>query len=125
MKRSSRPGQPDRVDAAQPARSVPSPHSTAGVDSAASALGTAAPLARSIDLHIDELVLHGFSPTVRQLIADAVARELTSLLESGGLTLDQSVDLEFLSGAFRATNTGRPESTGAGIARAIYGGLRR
>lgn len=125
MKRSLRPGQPDQVHATQRAPSAPPRHSTAGVDSSVSALGTAAPSTPSIDLHIDELVLLGFSPAVRQPIAEAVVRELTSLLESGDLTLDQSVELEFLSGAFRASNTGRPESTGTGIARAIYGGLRR
>lgn len=124
MKKNSRPAQPNLVRATQH-EPVPTPHATPSVDSAVSALGTAAPSARSIDLHIDELVLHGFSPTARQPIADAVARELTSLLESGDLTLDQSVELEFLSGAFRAPNTGRPESTGAGIARAIHGGLRQ
>jgi hypothetical protein len=114
MKHIDGPSLPDRVP----------PHPTADVSYAAAALGTPAPPARSIDLLIDEMVLHGFSPAERQPIADAVAHELSALMERGGLPWDQSAELDFLSGAFRATAAGRPESIGAGIARAIYGGLR-
>jgi len=44
--------------------------------------GTARP---SIQLHIEELVLHGFSPHDRHHIADAVQNELTRLLADRGL----------------------------------------
>ena len=39
----------------------------------------------NIELHIEELVLHGFSPRDRDAIGEAVQRELTRLfVEQGG-----------------------------------------
>ena len=39
----------------------------------------------NIELHIEELVLHGFPPTQRHAIADAVRDELAARLSSGDL----------------------------------------
>ena len=39
----------------------------------------------SLEVHIEELVLHGFAPQDRYRIGDAVERELARLLESQGL----------------------------------------
>ena len=81
-----------------------------------------APKFGSIEVHINELVLHGFPAADRRPIADAIERELSGLLTHEGLPAADSFDTEFHNGGtFRA---GR-ESAGANVARAIYGGLRR
>ena len=87
---------------------------------------------QSVELHIDELVLHGFSPADRYPIADAIERELTRLFIQEGLPPSVAVEREVArvdGGAFRVaaggTQESRQESAGARVARAIYGGLRR
>lgn len=81
---------------------------------------------RSIEVHIDELVLHGFSQADRRPIADAIERELSALLACDGLPVARSFEIEHLNGGtFRVGETARPESAGASVARAIYGGLGR
>lgn len=87
---------------------------------------------RALEIHIDELVLHGFSPGDRYPIADAVERELTRLFIQEGLppSLAHAAEIARIDGgAFRVAAVGKQESkqesTGAHVARAIYGGLRR
>jgi hypothetical protein len=87
---------------------------------------------QSVELHIDELVLHGFSPSDRYPIADAIQRELTRLFIQEGLPPSVAVEGEVArvdGGAFRVAASGtqesRQESAGERVARAIYGGLRR
>lgn len=87
---------------------------------------TAPAMPRSIEVHIEELVLHGFSQADRRPIADAVERELSSLFAREGLLAEQSVEIERVNGGtFRLGEKEREESAGKGVARAIYGGLRR
>jgi len=62
---------------------------------------------KNIELHIEELVLHGLSPGDRYRIGEAVEQELTRLLADQGV----------------------PESLERGgeighVAKAVYGGLR-
>lgn len=87
----------------------------------------AAPAApRPIEVHIEKLVLHGFSQADRRPIADAVERELSSLLAREGLPAEQDCEIERVNGGtFRMGEKQREGSAGKGIARAIYGGLRR
>jgi hypothetical protein len=81
-----------------------------------------------VRLRIDELRLHGFAPSDRYSIADAVERELGRLLETeglppgfaGGIALDR-ID----AGSIQLAGASKPAEIGARIARAIYGGLRR
>ncbi|MBX3234560.1 MAG: hypothetical protein KF814_00290 [Nitrospiraceae bacterium] len=81
---------------------------------------------RSIEVHIEELVLHGFSQADRRPIADAVERELSSLFLREGLPADRSFEIERMNGGtFRVDEKDREGSTGKGAARAIYGGLSR
>jgi len=79
-------------------------------------------------LHIDELVLHGFAPTDRHRIADAVVGELSRLLGEGGLPEAwsagdrvhvQSVD----AGRFEVAPGARADRIGNQIAQATYQGL--
>jgi hypothetical protein len=81
----------------------------------------------AIEVRIDELVLRGFSPHERYAIAEAVQCELTLLLETQGLPAGAQLSCEH--GTLRAPQatlppSPSPDSTGAAIARAIYGGLR-
>lgn len=86
----------------------------------------AAAAPRSIEVHVEELVLHGFSQADRRPIADAVERELASLLAREGLPAEQSFEIERVNGGtFRVGEKQPGASAGKGVAGAIYGGLRR
>jgi len=79
-----------------------------------------------VELEIEELVLHGFAPGDRHRIAGAIERELARLLGEEGMpsALSRARSIEQLDGGtFEAKPRAKPESTGAQIARAIYGGL--
>ncbi|MCI0539362.1 MAG: hypothetical protein L0Z50_29490 [Verrucomicrobiales bacterium] len=77
----------------------------------------------SIELHIEELVLHGFAPRDRYRIAEALQRELV-------LRLAQENALQRLArdGAFQSLDAGavhinagaRPETMGARMGEAIH-----
>jgi hypothetical protein len=80
----------------------------------------------NIDLHIDELVLHGFAPTERRAIAEAVQRELTRLFTEQGIhpSLSNSYKAERVDGgAFQVQPGAKGNTIGAQVAQAIYGGL--
>lgn len=82
----------------------------------------------SIELHIEDLVLHGFDPCDRHRIGDAVERELDRLLRERGLdpSLVQEIELPTLdAGTFQITADARPEPTGHLIAQAIHRRLGR
>jgi len=83
------------------------------------------PRPRSIEVHIGQLVLHGFTYDDRRPIAEAIERELTHLLTDKGSSLEVSFEVQRINaGEFQLERNGRPESSGTKIARAIYGGLR-
>lgn len=82
---------------------------------------------QNIELHIEELVLHGFSHGDSNRIAGAVERELARLIKEKGLPEDVAngeiakVD----GGSFQMARGSKPETTGALIAKAVYGGMKR
>lgn len=83
---------------------------------------------KRIELHIEELVLHGFAPADRHRIGDAVQRELTRLLTEQGMpaSLVQRGEMARLDGgAFEIARGSRSEAIGAQVAQAVYGGLSR
>ena len=83
-------------------------------------------LRRSVELHIEELVLDGFEPAHRYTIGEAVARELTRLFTEQGVPIaaTQDVEIEHLNGgAINAKPGSNAEATGVQLARVIYGGL--
>jgi hypothetical protein len=78
---------------------------------------------REIDVHIEELVLHGFTPNARWQIGDALEHELRGLLTAKGipsawLSSPQRIDAD----TARTTSPTKPAQAGAEIAGAIYRG---
>jgi hypothetical protein len=81
-----------------------------------------------IEVNIEELVLHGFSPGDRYQIGEALEGELARLLADGGLPsgLERGGEVERLDGGeFRAKQGSKAESIGAQVARSVYGGMKR
>jgi len=83
---------------------------------------------KSIELHIEELVLRGFSPGDRYRIGEAVEQELSRLLADRGVpqSLVQGGEIASVDGgAFEVAPGARAEVVGAQVAKAVYGGLWR
>ena len=81
---------------------------------------------REIDVHIEELVLHGFEPANRWLIADALEQELRGLLIAKGVPSQWLSSPERIEAArINSASLTKPSQAGADIARAAYrGGLK-
>jgi len=85
---------------------------------------------RGAQLHIEELVLHGFAPGDRYAIAEAVEQELSRLLtthfaeegDSSRLALSSEV-ARVDAGAFQVEPRSRPNSIGTQIGQAVHGVL--
>jgi hypothetical protein len=78
----------------------------------------------NIELHIEELVLHGFAPGDRHRIGEAVERELQRLFAEQGAppSLTHGGEIEHLDGgAFEAPHSAGGETIGARIAQNLYG----
>jgi hypothetical protein len=83
---------------------------------------------KNIELHIEELVLHGFAPGDRYRIGEAVEQELTRRLADRGVPQSLAEGGEIVSvdgGAFEVATGSRAETVGAQVSKAVYGGLRR
>lgn len=82
----------------------------------------------NIELHIEELALHGFAPSDRYRIGEAVERELARLFAGQGAppSLVQSDEHARLDGGeFKVERSSKATAIGAQVAQAIYGGLSR
>ena len=82
----------------------------------------------NVELHIEELVLHGFAPSERHNISDAVGRELERLFSEQGAPSQLSLSAEIVDldgGSFEAAQGSRPEVIGSQVAQALYGRLSR
>jgi hypothetical protein len=78
----------------------------------------------SIELHIEELVLHGFDPRDRHAIADAVQQELARIVADRGLdSLRQSAEVPRLDAGTIDLDATRGAAAGAPIAGAIHSTL--
>ena len=77
---------------------------------------------RQIEVHIEELVLHGFPRSARWQIADAIESELRAQLAKDGIPAAwQSSPRQLDAGSIKSnTHAG----LGAKVARAIHGGAR-
>jgi hypothetical protein len=77
---------------------------------------------REIEVHIEELVLHGFPRSARWQIADAIENELHAQLTKDGIPAAwQSSPRQLDAGSVKSkTHAG----LGAKVARAIHGGAR-
>ena len=81
----------------------------------------------NIELHIEQLMLHGFAPSDRHRIGAAIQQELARLLAEQGIPpgLAQGKTIGQLDGgAFEMKAGTSPRVIGAHIAQAIYGGLQ-
>jgi hypothetical protein len=81
----------------------------------------------AVDLHIEELVLHGFAAHDRHRIAAAVQQELARLMATEGSAnlLKNSLSLDAINaGAFRVQANAKPQAAGTHIARAVYRSMR-
>lgn len=80
-----------------------------------------------VELHIEELILHGFAPEDRYRIGEAVEKELANLLAERGMpVLENGLKIAGLNvGDISIVKGARPEAIGAQVARAVYGGLKR
>jgi hypothetical protein len=82
--------------------------------------------ANNVELHVEELVLRGFAPGDRSRIGRALERELARLFAERGAppALSQGREVARLDGgAFEVAPGDGAEVIGAGVARAVYGGL--
>ena len=79
---------------------------------------------REINVHIEELVLHGFEPRARWQIGDALENELRRLLTARGIPPTWLYNLDRIeAGTIRATSLTKPAQAGAEIAGAAYRGV--
>lgn len=82
----------------------------------------------NIELHIEELVLHGFESGDRYRIGAAVEAELARLFAEQGVppSLAQGGEMAHLDGGtFDVAPGSTAEAIGAQVAQALYGGLNR
>jgi hypothetical protein len=80
----------------------------------------------NVELHIEELVLHGLAPGDRYRIGEAVERELRRLFAEQGApaSLTQGGEIERMDGgSFGVAEGSRGDAIGAQVAQAVYGGL--
>jgi len=80
----------------------------------------------SVELRIEELVLHGFAPGDRYVIGDAVERELTRLLDEHGVPISlrsESARDEIQAPSLNATHDAKSPAIGRQIAQAVYQGF--
>lgn len=81
-----------------------------------------------IEVHIEELVLHGFSPIHGQAIGAAVTAEVERLLAEQGLPPAVAAGVvigRIDGGSFHASQQAAPGAMGVGVAQALFGGLPR
>ena len=80
----------------------------------------------NIELHIEELVLHGFSPGDRDAIGAAILGELARLFAEQGAhpALQQTRAVEKVDGGSFTMRAGAKAATvGTQVAQSVYGGL--
>ena len=77
-----------------------------------------------IEIQIDELVLHGFSPAQRYAIGDFLALELERLLLDGDLSFHENMDIPVIrSSVIKINPESKPDMVGAQVAQALLGSL--
>jgi hypothetical protein len=78
---------------------------------------------QNVEVHIEELVLHGFAPGDRFRISDAMQREITRLIAGQGTQgiTRRPLFIERLdAGKFKVGPGGRAESIGKQVAQAVH-----
>jgi hypothetical protein len=78
---------------------------------------------REIDVHIEELILHGFEPANRWRIGDAIEQELRGLLAAKGVpSLWFSNPERIKARTSSSDGLTKPARAGAEFAHAVYRG---
>lgn len=83
---------------------------------------------KTIELQIDQLILHGFDRIDRRQVGSAVERELTRLINEQGLpsSLNQTRTIGNINvGEFKTGQSTGTNSVGTQVAQKIYGGMKR
>ncbi len=79
---------------------------------------------RKVDITIDELVLHGFSPADREAIGAAFSLELERLAAEFGASTPAGVDIPSLRAQTTIPRAGAgPAVIGAQVAKAVHGAI--
>lgn len=81
---------------------------------------------QNIEINIEQLVLHGFSPADRLRIGLAVEQELGLLFNEKGVppSLIQNINLPHVdAGSFKMSPNAKPAAIGNQIAGAVYSGF--
>ena len=82
----------------------------------------------NIELHIEELVLHGFPPSDRDAIGAAIQGELARLFAEQGAhpALQHTREVEKVDGGSFSMRTGaKAVPIGTQVAQSVYGGLAK
>lgn len=83
----------------------------------------------NVEIHIEELILHGFSTLEKQCIADAIQRDLAGMLATGGLSpavmQGGALDGVDYGGEFVVPAGATGRVMGAQVAQALYSKLTR
>jgi hypothetical protein len=82
----------------------------------------------SVEVRIEELVLHGFAAADGCALGDAVQRELQRLITERGVgtALARRADVAWLdAGTFAVRGGTSADTTGAAVGRCVYQGLAR
>lgn len=83
---------------------------------------------RRIELEIEQLVLHGFPPTDRHRIGEAVRTELARQLAEHGApkSLERGGRISQVdAGSFDVKPGSRADTVGVQVAQSVYRGLKR
>ena len=83
---------------------------------------------KDVELHIEELVLHGFSPADGRQIGDAVRTELARQLAENGapkLLARGGRITRVDAGVFDVSSDSRADTVGIQVAQSVYQGLKR
>ena len=80
---------------------------------------------KEIELHIKQLVLHGFSTADKYHIGVAMKRELTRLMNRQGFSAVSSGVVSVDASSFTATANATPEHIGSRVAECVYRGFSR
>jgi hypothetical protein len=79
-----------------------------------------------IELHIEELRLHGFAPSDRYRIANALQHELARLFAEQGTAVTLAGEGARLdAGAFQMAENSSARAIGSQIAHAVHAGITR
>ena len=77
-----------------------------------------------IEVHIEELVLHGFTPGNRHEIAAALRQQLVQLLSGHEFPVGAHLDHAAIdAGSFHVVSGERGARIGANVAQSVYRGL--